>query len=203
VECFHGSFCFALPMMMCVLLFGQRVWLFFMNDREEQVILVDRNDKHIGLQDKLEAHVQGNLHRAVSLFVFNKNGQLLLQQRALTKYHSAGLWANTCCSHPRDHERSIDAAHRRLQEELGFDCALEEVFSFVYKTQLNENLWEHEFDHVFIGRFDGKIVPNPEEVAQVRWVDISEIRDSLVLSPELYAPWFPLCFEKAVVRYGG
>lgn len=172
-----------------------------MDDTKEQVILVDENDTEIGLADKLDAHRRGVLHRAVSVFVFNDKKQLLLQQRADTKYHSAGLWANTCCSHPRQGEENVVTAERRLREELGFDCTLKEVFIFTYKVQLNNELWEHEFDHVFIGDFNGEVFPNPDEVQKIRWEDTAAIRDEIKNSAEIFAPWFPLCFEKAVEAF--
>ncbi len=171
-----------------------------MDDTKEQVILVDENDTEIGLADKLDAHRRGLLHRAVSVFIFNDKKQLLLQQRAETKYHSAGLWANTCCSHPRQGEENVATAERRLREELGFDCDLKEVFSFTYKVRLNNELWEHEFDHVFIGNFNpllGEVFPNPEEVQKIRWEDVGTIRKEIEQTPRDFAPWFPICFEKA------
>lgn len=170
-----------------------------MNDVEEKVILVDECDKEIGLADKLDAHRRGELHRAFSIFVFNGKKELLLQQRAAVKYHAANLWANTCCGHPRSDERLGDAANRRLREELGFDCELKEAFSFIYKVKLDNEMWEHEFLHVFIGiRNDenDEISPNPEEAQNVRWADIATIKREMRESPEIFAPWFPLSFEK-------
>ena len=117
----------------------------------EKVILVDKHDRQMGLMEKQEAHVKGLLHRAFSIFIFNKDNKLLLQKRAFKKYHSGGLWTNTCCSHPRENETTIDAAHRRLNEEMGMECKLELKFNFIYKAQLDNNLYEHEFDHVFFG----------------------------------------------------
>lgn len=169
-----------------------------MDDTKEKVILVDENDTEIGLADKLDAHRRGALHRAISIVVFNDKKQLLLQQRAATKYHTAGLWANTCCSHPRQGEESGAAAKRRLREELGFDCELKEVFSFTYKVRLNNELWEHEIAHVFIGKYDDEVFPNPDEVQKVRWEDIVTIRNEIKNSPEIFAPWFPTWFEKVV-----
>ncbi len=131
---------------------------------EEQVILVDEQDNQIGLAPKMEAHIKGLLHRAFSIFIFDEKGHLLLQQRALEKYHSAGLWTNTCCSHPRNNETTIEAAQRRLQEEMGMTCRLREIFSFVYRAELENELIEHEFDHVFIGVTNDLPTINPEEV---------------------------------------
>ena len=119
----------------------------------EKVILVDKNDRQLGLMEKQEAHVKGLLHRAFSIFIFNKDNKLLLQKRALQKYHSGGLWTNTCCSHPRENETTVEAAHRRLNEEMGMECKLELKFNFIYKAQLDNNLFEHEFDHVFFWFF--------------------------------------------------
>jgi len=122
---------------------------------KELVVLVDENDNEIGVEEKINAHRKGLLHRAFSIFVFNSKNELLLQKRAADKYHSGGLWSNTCCSHPRPGENLKDAAHRRLQEEMGFDCSLREVFSFLYKKSFDNGLTEHELDHVFFGKFDG------------------------------------------------
>ena len=130
----------------------------------EKVILVDRKDHKIGLMEKQEAHIKGLLHRAFSVFVFNKNNELLLQKRALHKYHSGGLWTNTCCSHPRENENTLDAANRRLQEEMGVSCKLEFKFNFIYKASLDNKLFEHEFDHVFFGFSDNLPQINKEEV---------------------------------------
>jgi isopentenyl-diphosphate delta-isomerase len=172
-----------------------------MDDTKEQVILVDENDDKIGLADKLDAHRRGALHRALSVFVFNDKGRMLLQKRAATKYHAAGLWANTCCSHPRSDESLSDAARRRLREEMGFDCEIKEAFSFIYKVRLDNGLWEHEFLHVFIGIWGGGVSPNPEEVQKIRWEDVAAIQDEMKHSPEIFAPWFPLSFEKAVMAF--
>ena len=121
---------------------------------EEQVILVDKDDKQVGLMSKLEAHEKGVLHRAFSIFIFNSKYELLLQKRASSKYHSGGLWTNTCCSHPREGEDTLDAANRRLNEEMGIKTSLRKVYDFIYKAELDNQLTEHEFDHVFYGVFD-------------------------------------------------
>src|SRR4030042_2763439 len=126
----------------------------------EKIILVDENDREIGTEEKLKTHEQGKLHRAFSIFVFNSKGELLLQRRAKGKYHSGGLWTNTCCSHPREGEKLEEAVHRRLKQEMGLDCPLKEAFSFIYKVRFENGLFEHELDHVFIGRVDGKPVPD-------------------------------------------
>jgi isopentenyl-diphosphate delta-isomerase len=162
----------------------------------EQVILVDEHDREIGIDEKLAAHEAGKLHRAVSVFVFDGRGNMLIQQRAVTKYHSGGLWSNTCCSHPRPGEANEQAVHRRLREEMGFDCLLEPAFNFVYKSRLTNDLWEHEYDHVFVGRFDGTPVPDSDEVHDWRWVDIDHLVGDAGAHPEEYTVWFKLALEK-------
>ncbi len=145
---------------------------------KEQINLVDKLGNRIGAIEKMEAHYKGLLHEAFSIFVFNENNELLLQQRALDKYHSGGLWTNTCCSHPRFNEDIKLAVHRRLLEEMGFDCELKEVYSFIYKTdKLDTGLIEHEFDHLFVGEINTKeIKPNPKEVANYKWMKIERIK---------------------------
>ena len=155
----------------------------------ERVILVDEDDREIGTEPKLAAHERGLLHRAVSVFVFDGKGNTLLQRRARGKYHSAGLWANACCSHPRPGEETADAAQRRLREEMGIDCAVEEVHSFTYRADVGGGLIEHELDHVFAGRFDGEPAPDPAEIAEWRWQDVAELADDIEKHPERYARW--------------
>ncbi len=162
----------------------------------EHVILVDSNDKVIGEMEKLKAHQSGTLHRAFSVFLFNESNELLLQQRALTKYHSAGLWTNTCCSHPRMGENTMDAAKRRLLEEMGIECELEFAFSFIYKAELENGLIEHELDHVFTGRYTDAPNFDPNEVGDWKYDSIEHIKSDLRLSPELFTAWFKLAFEK-------
>lgn len=165
----------------------------------ENVILVDRNDKEIGTEEKIKAHENGGkLHRAFSIFVFNSKGELLLQMRAKTKYHSAGLWTNTCCSHPRPSEPLKDAAHRRLKEEMGFDCDLDETFSFVYKANFDNNLTEWEYDHVFVGIFDGNVIPNPEEVEEIKWISPNDLKDDVKKNPQNYTEWFKISIDKVL-----
>ncbi len=161
----------------------------------EEIILVDENDNEVGFGEKMAVHKEGKLHRAFSIFVFNSKGQLLLQKRAKSKYHSGGLWTNTCCSHPRKGEKLLDAAHRRLKEEMGFDCELKELFGFVYKAKLGD-LYEHEYDHVLIGKYDGEVKPNPEEVEDFKWVDVEEIKNDIKQNPDDYTYWFKIAFEK-------
>lgn len=167
---------------------------------EEQVILVDEQDNPIGLMPKIEAHERALLHRAFSVFVFNENGDLLLQQRAASKYHSPLLWTNTCCSHPRDGESNIEAGKRRLQEEMGFSCDLEEVFWFIYKAPFDNGLTEHELDHVLIGQFNGEPVINKNEVALYKWMSLSEIKKDIELHPENYTAWFKIIFNESYHR---
>lgn len=157
---------------------------------KEYIIAVDKLDKEIGRIEKLEAHYKGILHRAFSIVIFNSKNQLLLQKRSCEKYHSPGLWTNTCCSHPRYGENIYDAIYRRLKEEMGFTCELTEIFSFVYKVELEENLFENEYDHVFIGRYDGEVVANKDEVDDFKWSDIDEVKADIANNPQLYTYWF-------------
>jgi isopentenyl-diphosphate Delta-isomerase len=161
-----------------------------------QVILVDENDNPVGTSEKMKAHVDGLLHRAFSVFIFNKKGEMLLQQRALNKYHSGGLWTNACCSHPAPGEEIKTAVARRLQEEMGFETAIEKVFDFVYKADFENGLIEHEFDHVFAGEYDGAINFNNEEVMNTCYQNIFEISSLLQTSPQQYTPWFHIAFPK-------
>ena len=144
---------------------------------EENVILVNEKDEPIGLMPKMEAHEKAVLHRAFSVFVFNSANELLMQKRASSKYHSGGLWTNTCCSHQREHESDLDAATRRLKEEMGIETPLYKTFSFIYKAELDNNLTEHEFDHVFVGYYDGEILFNKEEVDDYYFGTIEEINE--------------------------
>lgn len=162
----------------------------------EKVILVDEADKQVGTEEKMKAHKLGLLHRAFSVFVFNSKGELMLQQRAFTKYHSPGLWTNTCCSHPREDETIQNAAHRRLQEEMGFDCDLSEIFDFIYKADVGQGLVENEFDHVLIGRTDSKPHINPVEVNDWKFMSIDAIRNDMTKSPDLFTVWFRIAFDR-------
>ncbi|WP_413532447.1 isopentenyl-diphosphate Delta-isomerase [Empedobacter brevis] len=165
---------------------------------EEFVVLVDQDDQKLGLMEKQQAHVAGLLHRAFSVFVFNSKGELLIQQRAANKYHSPTLWTNTCCSHPRENETYEEAAHRRLQEEMGFDCELEYKFNFIYKAHLENDLIEHELDYVFIGTFNEDPNLNPDEVMASRWVDLDDLKKDLEKNPQDYTAWFKIIFEHYV-----
>ncbi len=162
----------------------------------DYVILVNKNDQPLGTMEKMEAHEKGVLHRAFSVFIFNTDGELLLQKRSDEKYHSPGLWTNTVCSHPRTNEKTHDAAHRRIVEEMGFDCEFEEAFSFVYKSDVGEGLTEHEFDHVFIGHSDAIPKPNPDEVGDFKYIKLSELKNDLREHPEHYTVWFRIAIKE-------
>ncbi len=164
---------------------------------EEQVILVDEHDNQIGLMPKMEAHEKAQLHRAFSVFVFNEKNELMLQQRAASKYHSPLLWTNTCCSHQRNGETSLEAGARRLQEEMGFVCDLEEVFSFIYKASFENGLTEHELDHVMIGSYNESPVINKEEVEDFKWMSLEAVKEDIAVSPDTYTAWFKIIFEKS------
>ena len=165
-------------------------------DDEERVILVDESDNEVGTETKPAAHSNGKLHRAVSVFVFNDDGMLLLQRRAASKYHSANLWSNTCCGHPRPGESAEAAAHRRLHEEMGFDTPLRFIFNFIYRAELENGLSEHEFDHVLVGRFDGTPVPSSEEVDDWRWASVDEVNEDVRAHPQDYTTWFKIALER-------
>ncbi len=165
---------------------------------EENVILVDERDNKLGLMEKMEAHEKGLLHRAFSVFVVNSSGELMMQQRALHKYHSGGLWTNTCCSHPRDGETTEEAAHRRLQEEMGFDCEIRKMFHFIYKAELDLGMTEHELDHLYIGFYNGIPQLNKEEAADWKWMSIEEVEADLVEHPQNYTEWFKIIFARFV-----
>lgn len=169
----------------------------------DRVILVNERDEALGVMDKLEAHKKGLLHRAISVFVFNDAGEMLLQQRALGKYHSPGLWTNTCCSHPREGEEVGTAAHRRLQEEMGFDCLLEFAFHFTYQSQLDNRLIEHEFDHVFTGIYNEAPRPQPAEVMAWQFLSVESVRKKLQTQPDTFTAWFRIVFERVVREYFG
>ena len=174
-----------------------------MKKEEEFVVLVNEKDQEIGIIEKIEAHKNALLHRAFSVFVFNTNRELLLQQRALDKYHSGGLWTNTCCSHPRPNEQTKDAAHRRLHEEMGFDCSLEYGYNFTYKALLDNNLTEHEVDHVFWGISDEAPKINPEEVASYRYISLHALEAEIQNAPEQFTEWFKIIFKKTQKKLGG
>lgn len=165
----------------------------------DSVILVDENDQQIGEHEKMDAHVKGLLHRAFSVFIFNSKGEMLLQQRASSKYHSPNLWTNACCSHPQPGEQTNAAAMRRLGEELGFVTHIEHLFSFVYRSSFDNGLTEHEFDHVFKGIYDGPIKANEAEVQDFKFLSVDHIREDLASYPEKYTAWFRLAFPQLSV----
>ncbi len=163
---------------------------------EELVILVNEKDEQIGLMPKLEAHEKAMLHRAFSVFIFNKNNEMMLQKRALDKYHSPGLWTNTCCSHQREGETNLEAGKRRLQEEMGFTVTLKETISFIYKAPFDNGLTEHEFDHILIGNYNGSPIINPCEVADWKWMPIEDVKKDITNNPSIYTEWFKIIFDK-------
>lgn len=164
----------------------------------EMVILVDENDKEIGTEEKMKTHKEGKLHRAFSIFIFNSKGEMLLQKRAKSKYHSGGLWSNACCSHPRPEENLEQSTHRRLKEEMGFDCDLQKAFHFVYKTSLDNNLTEYEFDHVFIGEYDEEVKINQNEAEDFKWVSIDTLKEDVEKNPENYTVWFKIALSEVL-----
>ena len=164
----------------------------------EKVILVDKKDNEVGTMEKQEAHVKGLLHRAFSVFIFNDKNELLLQRRAVKKYHSGGLWTNTCCSHPRQNEKTEDAAKRRLLEEMGMRSTLKKQFDFIYKAKLDNNLYEHELDHVFFGFTNDLPIINPEEVEEYTYKTLEDIGNEMKTTPDKYTEWFKICFREVV-----
>lgn len=162
----------------------------------KEVILVNEFDQPIGVLEKLEAHQKGLLHRAFSIFIFNDSNELMLQRRAFDKYHSGGLWTNTCCSHPDPNEGVLEACHRRLKEEMGFDTELEFVTSFIYRAELDQNLIEHEFDHVYIGKYRDNPVINESEVSEWKFVNLADLENDMKKHPDHYTVWFKIIFSK-------
>ena len=167
-----------------------------MIDSEEHVVLVNEMDEELGTMEKLEAHRRGELHRALSIFLFDDQGRVLLQKRADGKYHSAGLWTNTCCSHPRPDEMIVDAAHRRLMEEMRIATALEPQFSFIYRADVGEDMIEHELDHVFFGSWSGSPAPDPMEVADWKYVALEELEKELSVHPDHFTAWLHFCWPQ-------
>ncbi len=162
----------------------------------EKVILVDKNNRKIGEKEKIKAHKEGKLHRAFSIFIFNSKYELLIQQRAKSKYHCKRMWANTCCSHPRPRESYSQATHRRLKEEMGFDCKLKKLFCFVYKTKFENGLIENEYDCVFVGKFDGIPKPNSKEVMNYKWVFIRDLKKDIKKNTNKYTIWLKIALKK-------
>lgn len=167
---------------------------------DERVILVNDKDQELGAEEKWLAHVRGDLHRALSIFLFNDRGEMLLQQRALGKYHCGGLWSNTCCGHPRPEESVEAAAKRRLWEEMGISCPLEESFTFLYRAEVALGLFEHEFDHVFVGTFNGEPHLNPDEASDWRWIDPDLLTHMIAEQPTYYTIWFRLLLPQILGR---
>lgn len=172
----------------------------------EKVVLVDANNRQTGTMEKTEAHEKGLLHRAFSVFILDSSGQLLLQRRSSGKYHSPGLWTNTCCSHPRPGESVKDAAIRRLKEEMGITCSLKESFTFIYKADFDNGLTEYEFDHVLIGVTDSDPVPNPEEADSYKYVDPDHLAKDIHNRPDNYTVWFRIAYPRVkqiIKEYSG
>ena len=164
--------------------------------QEENVILVNEKDEQIGLMPKMEAHQKGVLHRAFSVFIFNEKDELMLQQRAHSKYQSPGLWTNTCCSHQREGESNIEAGKRRLQEEMGFSTGLKDTISFIYKAPFDNGLTEYEFDHILVGKYEEDPILNPEEAAAFKWMNLEDVKKDMEVNPQLYTAWFKIIFDK-------
>jgi len=163
---------------------------------EEKVILVNENDEQIGLMEKIEAHEKALLHRAFSVFVYNDKNEVMIQQRALSKYHSPGLWTNTCCSHQKEGETNVEAGKRRLMEEMGFQTGLKEVTSFIYKAPFDNGLSEHEYDYILVGHYNDDPKINPDEVASWKWMSLEDIKKDMNNHPEKYTAWFKIIFDK-------
>jgi isopentenyl-diphosphate Delta-isomerase len=158
----------------------------------QQLILVNELDEPIGVAEKMEAHQKGLLHRAFSVFIFNTAGEMLLQQRAISKYHSGGLWTNACCSHPYVAEDVQAAAQKRLMEEMGFTTNIKPAFQFTYKAQFDNGLTEYEYDHVFVGNYEGIISPSADEVEDYCYKSIGQIEEDLTTHPQKYTEWFKI-----------
>jgi isopentenyl-diphosphate delta-isomerase len=166
-----------------------------MKDQKEKVVLVDEKDKEIGIEEKIKAHREGKLHRAFSIFIFNSKGELLLQKRAKSKYHSGGLWSNTCCSHPRPKETMDEAVKRRLKEEMGIECEFKFFDKIIYKAKVGD-LIENEIDYIFVGNFDGNPRPSKDEVEDWKWIKIDDLKDDIKKNPEKYTPWLKIILSK-------
>jgi isopentenyl-diphosphate delta-isomerase len=168
---------------------------------EDTILVIDETDKEIGNGSKMDIHRRGILHRAFSIFVFNSKGKLLIQQRLKNKYHSGGLWTNTCCSHQRLGETLEESTHRRLIEEMGFDCELTEIFTFKYRANLDHDLIENELDHVFIGRYEKDPLPNIDEVEGFKWISVADIQKDIKKNPDNYTYWFKLVVNRVIEHY--
>ncbi len=163
---------------------------------EEEVVLINSKDEVLGSMKKMEAHENGLLHRAFSVFLFNEKGEMLLQKRAESKYHSPKQWTNAVCSHPRMNETYEEAAKRRMDEELGIDVEIEKKFHFLYKAEVGDQLWEHELDHVFTGNYEGDFKLNPEEVSEVRYISMEDLETELKANPEHFTEWFKIILKE-------
>ena len=161
------------------------------------IALVDLDDKITGYETKEAVHRRGLLHRAFSVFIV-RDGEMLIQKRNPDKYHSGGMWSNTCCSHQQKGEELAESVHRRMNEEMGFDCEVEEKFTFVYRTQFRPDLCEYELDHVFVGTYDGEVQVNPEEASEIRWIPFAKLKEELVKEPEKFSSWFIICAPKVM-----
>jgi len=162
----------------------------------EYILTVDEQDREKGYMEKMEVHEKGILHRAFSVMIFNHKGEVLLQKRAQSKYHSAGLWTNSCCSHQREGETLSEAVSRRIRDELGISCACKEAFTFKYRVEFENGLIEHEIDHVFVGRYDGKIFPNKDEIEEIRWVSPEKLRMEMTEHTEAFTYWFRILMKQ-------
>jgi isopentenyl-diphosphate Delta-isomerase len=158
----------------------------------QQLILVNELDEPVGVAEKMEAHQKGLLHRAFSIFIFNAKGEMLLQQRAINKYHSGGLWTNACCSHPYVGQQIVEAAQKRLEEEMGFSTAIQPAFQFTYKASFDNGLTEHEYDHVFVGQYEGVILPSADEVSDYCYKSMEDIEQDISTHPQKYTEWFKI-----------
>ncbi|MBC7744667.1 MAG: isopentenyl-diphosphate Delta-isomerase [Flavobacterium sp.] len=165
------------------------------------LILVDENDNEVGEMDKLEVHLTSTLHRAFSIFIFNSKRELLLQQRAESKYHSGGLWSNTCCSHPCKGEKTFDTINRRLKEEMGIKCKIGFKFSFIYKTLFDNGLSEHELDHVYFGLSNDIPKPNPLEVQNYKYITLADLENDLIINPTNYTSWLTICLPDVIKHF--
>ncbi len=163
-----------------------------------KVVIVDRNDNSLGEMDKLLAHERGELHRAFSVFIFNHSGEMLIHQRAADKYHGGGLWTNACCSHPQLHEDLEQGALQRLQYEMGLVCQIRKLFSFIYHSPVENNLIEHEFDHVFVGYTDDNPIPNPTEVQSYRWISVDSLKEEILTFPDTFTYWFKSALDQVI-----
>lgn len=163
---------------------------------EEQVVVVSENDEILGLMEKMNAHENGILHRAFSVYLFNNKGEMLLQKRASGKYHSPNQWTNAVCSHPKINETYLEGAQRRLNEELGITADLTEKFSFIYKADVGQNLWEHELDHVFTGNYEGNFALNEEEVSEIRYISMQQLDEEMNANPEKFTEWFKIILKE-------